>query len=266
MKTITTLDGKEWDVKELVEEMRNDDFYYGYMGINSLSSSAVKDLLKSPKMYSNKVMDIIDKQSQPVNDSFSEGRLIHQLILEPEKHFDWNIIDAKDKRSKEWKEALLSETQNTILKKDYDKCKSIADAFIANSRMSLNLAFSDKEVPNVVEIEGIPFRVKADMLSEGVHIYDLKTTANIYRFNKWTCMDYGYDCQVYIYCKAFNLTYKDFVFLVIDKANLEIGEFNVSEELYLSGESKVLQAIEVYKEYFLNMEKDLSQHYHIGVV
>jgi hypothetical protein len=48
---IKTLDHKEWELAELLDNMHSDDFYYGYLGKNAFSSSSLKLLLDSPKTY-----------------------------------------------------------------------------------------------------------------------------------------------------------------------------------------------------------------------
>ena len=50
---ITLLNGEQWDKAALLEKMVDDDFYYGHLGKNALSSSAIKLLEKSPKSYNN---------------------------------------------------------------------------------------------------------------------------------------------------------------------------------------------------------------------
>ena len=43
---ITTFDNKQWDKEELLANMYDDSFYYGYLGQNALSSSTIKTLQK----------------------------------------------------------------------------------------------------------------------------------------------------------------------------------------------------------------------------
>ena len=43
---ITTFDGVEHKRDEILEKMYDDDFYYGYLGKNALSSSSLKNILK----------------------------------------------------------------------------------------------------------------------------------------------------------------------------------------------------------------------------
>ena len=46
---ITLLNGETFSEKYLLEKMKDDEFYYGYLGKNALSSSSIKLLLDSPK-------------------------------------------------------------------------------------------------------------------------------------------------------------------------------------------------------------------------
>jgi len=48
---IKTFDNKIWDKQELIDNMYNDEFYYGYLGKQALSSSSLKMVLSSPKTY-----------------------------------------------------------------------------------------------------------------------------------------------------------------------------------------------------------------------
>ena len=45
MDTIKLLDGSEWNVKEILEKMEDNNFYYGFLGKNTLSSSDAKNLM-----------------------------------------------------------------------------------------------------------------------------------------------------------------------------------------------------------------------------
>jgi len=260
--TVITFDGVLWDKDELVARMIDNEFYYGYMGKNSLSSSSVKELLKSPRAYSNSV-----KYPKEDCDAFMFGRLIHESILEPEKNYPYNIINAKDKRSKAWKDAVKDNIPNTILKRDYDKCMSLVDAYNNNDYTTDLLDNYDTEVPNVVFIDNVLFRVKVDALSvDRDSIIDLKTTADISKFNKWTAMSYGYDCQAYIYCLAFEVHWQDYRFVVLDKISKRFGIFDISEEFFEIGKRKVHEAIDTYKKYFVNREEEINNYITTGIL
>ena len=49
MNEIILLDGTSWELPVILEAMMDDDFYYGYLGSASLSSSSDKLLNQSPK-------------------------------------------------------------------------------------------------------------------------------------------------------------------------------------------------------------------------
>jgi hypothetical protein len=42
---IETFDNKKWNKKDIIPKMYDDEFYYGYLGKNALSSSEFKNIL-----------------------------------------------------------------------------------------------------------------------------------------------------------------------------------------------------------------------------
>lgn len=253
---VITFDGKIWSKSELLEKMSDNEFYYGYLGKNVLSSSSIKELLKSPRAYKNSI-----EHKQKDNDACMFGRLIHEQILEEGVDYEWNVIAANDKRSKAWKDAVKEGKPNTILERDYNSCMSVVQAYKSNKNTRDLLDDYDTEVSDIVTIKGIPFRVKYDAIrKDRLVIRDLKTTGDINKFNKWTCMSYGYDCQVYIYCEAAGIPYSDFEFVVIDKITKVSGIYSVSQDFYESGKRKVHEAIETYKRYFRDREQEVNDY------
>jgi hypothetical protein len=70
MKIIELLDGSTWDMDTVLEKMQDDDFYYGVLGKNALSSSsACKLLLTSPKTY-----HYVTKYGSDDSDAFAVGQ------------------------------------------------------------------------------------------------------------------------------------------------------------------------------------------------
>ena len=72
-ETITTFDGVVHDKDEMIEKMYDDDFYYGYLGKQVLSSSSLKKLLASPNEYLRSLEEEDATESQPLRD----GKLFH---------------------------------------------------------------------------------------------------------------------------------------------------------------------------------------------
>ena len=99
---IKLLDGKEWDRVEILEQMLNDEFYYGYLGKAALSSSSLKKLLQSPKAYQASLNEA-QVESKPLR----EGKLIHSLLLEPHKEESLHVVEVKTSTAKTYKDAAL---------------------------------------------------------------------------------------------------------------------------------------------------------------
>lgn len=252
-ESFVTFDGKFWDKEEILCKMVEDDFYYGYLGKNALSSSSVKKLLDSPKAYKNSL-----QYSTKETAALIMGRLVHLAVLEPEKFFSLNIVDVSSRNTKLFKEELSKEP-NTFTHKEYISALSLSESIQANNEASGRLDGLNTEVPAVGYINDLPFRAKADSIGKG-RIVDLKTTNDIRKF-RWSAKDLKYACQLYIYCKLFKVSYESFEFLVIDKNTHDVGLFGVSGDFYSMGENMVEQACEVYHHYFsYNKTLELNQY------
>ena len=105
---------------------------------------------------------------------------------------------------------------------------------------------------------GLPFRGKADVLC-GNAVVDLKTTTDIRAF-RYSAQKYLYNAQCFIYCNLFNIDYKDFTFIALDKSSLDIGIYHCSEDFYFSGEQTVAKAIETYEAFFVD-GLDIESYY-----
>ena len=53
---IQLLSNEYWEKDDLLKKMDDDEFYYGKLGQEALSSSTIKLLYKSPKTYRNIMM------------------------------------------------------------------------------------------------------------------------------------------------------------------------------------------------------------------
>jgi len=254
---ITLLNGEHWGKEEILAQMHSDSFYYGHLGKHALSSSSLKMILKSPKTYRN-----VTKYGDPNSDSpaLAAGKLVHWMILEPHKVDALHFVDASTKNTNKYKDAK-AEYGEVFLTKERSAAERLADAVLRNEAALKLLTKSEFEVPAIEEIDGLPFRGKADII-QGDTIIDLKSTADLNSF-RYSCDKYSYDLQAWLYLKLFN---KDkFIFLVIDKASTDIGIFDVSKEFLARGENKFRQAVDNYK-YFFQEENDLDQYVMRGIL
>ena len=250
--TIKLLDGSIENKDEVLKDMIDDDYYYGYLGKNALSSSSIKLLLDSAKTYLY-ITKYGQKETQPLRD----GQLFHTMILEPEKINDIVFVDVQSKNSKAYKDAKKFHDQVFTIKEKND-AERLCDALLRNEEALGMLNKSQFEVPMISNINGYPFRGKADVLKNAGGIVDLKTTIDVKNFYK-SADAYKYYNQVYIYCQLFKVDYKDFKFLCIDKKNLDVGVWDVSEQFYLKGEASVMAGIEIYKD-FIESDFDIDQY------
>jgi len=255
--TVTTLDGRFWNTQDLLDKMHDDEFYYGYLGENALSSSACSKLLDSPKKYRDSLLKR-EGESQALRD----GWLFHCKILEPHKWNDITFVEGT-KASKAYKEALKSH-EMVYTNSEKWNAEDLAEVFLSNSRCLDMVKHTRSEVPAIGEIMGMPFRAKADILGDG-YIVDLKTTTirqgGSLKDFKYSADKWNYDMQMYIYCTLFDIPYDCFTFAVIDKTSKGLGIFECSKDFYLSGKFKLEQSVQIYRDYFIDKKKDVTEFY-----
>ena len=244
MDTIELLNGELFRQDEILELMKSDDFYYGYLGKAALSSSSIKLLLDSPKKYKY----VTEYGSQESN-ALDAGWLFHTAILEPDVFEKQIFVDVQSKNSKAYKLAKEEHGKVFTMKQKND-AERLADAFLRNEHALKLITNCEFEVPAIKMIHGYAFRGKADVL-DSYRIVDLKTTSDLKAF-PYAARKYGYDVQVYIYSELFNKPYEEFKFIAIDKGSLDIGIFDVSEAFYNSGKEKVTRAIQTFETFFIN--------------
>jgi hypothetical protein len=236
---------------DIIEQLRDDNNYYGKLGKQYLSNSDIGTLLNNPQSYG---------KSRPDSKNLLEGRYFHQLLIEPEKAQVIPFVDVTTRTTKEYKNYCEENNlEMCMLKKEKEDIERLV------SVMKRNITFYDEiyregnlfETPAITEIAGLKWKGKADILTND-SIIDLKTTADIQKF-KYSSRSYNYDSQCYIYQTLFG---KPLVFYVVDKATAQLGIFRPTEEFVRGGEAKVIRAVEVYQKYYgANPTDDIANHY-----
>jgi hypothetical protein len=236
---------------DIIEQLRDDNNYYGVLGKQYLSNSDIGTLLNNPQGYG---------KSRPDSKNLLEGRYFHQLLIEPEKAQVIPFVDVTTRTTKEYKNYCEENNlEMCMLKKEKEDIERLV------SVMKRNITFYDEiyregnlfETPAITEIAGLKWKGKADILTHD-SIIDLKTTADIQKF-KYSARSYNYDSQCYIYQTLFG---KPLVFYVVDKATAQLGIFRPTEEFVRGGEAKVIRAVEVYQKYYgANPTDDIANHY-----
>ena len=242
-ETIRLLDGIDWSKDELLTNMEDDSFYYGYLSKAALSSSALKPLLISAQEYYDSLRFKQEDQS-----FFRDGKIFHTIALEPEMiEKRYELVDYK-RRVASVRELDLASEKEVILQKEFDEMNQLYTDMIRCEDAAKLLDGGISEIPAIGEINGIPFRGKADYLRFD-HIVDLKTTSNLKGWVWNGKSKYNYDAQAYIYMNLFNVN--RFTFLVVEKKTAKIGIYELSEASYESGKRKVEKATERYKKFFM---------------
>lgn len=258
---ITLLNGEAWNRYEILQKMEDDSFYYGHLGQHALSSSSLKKLLESPKAYQASL------RKSDSHQAFRDGRLIHLAILEPEKMGDL-IITEGSKARKEFKDATAEHGDHLVYtRSEVDSAYWVADAIKNNNEAQFLLDGCQFEQAGIDEIEGLPFRAKADAINRdsGI-IVDLKTTGSDVNDFHWAAKNYSYDLQAALYMRIFGCT--EFVFLVINKNSKDIGIFECSQDFIKRGNNKIDYAIKTYKYYFNqpNTDELIKNHVIRGIL
>ena len=242
MKTIRLLDGTEWQIEELINKMYDNVFYYGYLGVNALSSSSCKKLCDSVEEYLFE-----DNKFSPDIKPLRDGRLFHVTILEADKMKDYyDFIDVPTRRSKDFKQLKRVSKKEVMTEKERLWAEDLKTHILKHSRANKLITNGEPEVPNINYVFGLPFRGKADLLCQD-RVVDIKTTCDIdnWEYNKYF---YGYDIQAYLYKELFD---KDtFEFVVIDKRTKKVITDEASLDFLRSGERKVERAVKNYVRYF----------------
>lgn len=258
---------------KIIDRLKNDAEYYGEFGRKYLSASDIGTLLKNPKEF---------KKHSEDTKAMAEGRLLHQMILEPDKAKDVIVVHAATRNTKLYKEKLSElEKDFLLLNSEYDEVKLRATA------LTSNLEFYDKiyaddakyEVPiigvlseEILELDprddadiidyinqygNFLWKGKADIVTNTM-VRDIKTTADIQDF-RWSARKYNYDSQAFIYQSLFG---KPLEFLVVCKKTNNIGIFGCSDDFIRNGLTKVKAAIRVYIRYYGDRPlEDISGYY-----
>ena len=237
---------KEADV---LKKLEIDEYYYGDFGKKYLSNSDISTLLTNPLA--------LGQPSKP-SPAFLVGGYFHTAILEPDKLVKFKVIESSSRNTKAYKE--MSGGELCLLQSEVDKIELMTEKVLANNVCKdlirgINVEY---ERPGITELAGQMWKGKADIVNHDEQlIIDLKTTADINKF-RYSASKYNYDSQAYIYSKLFGY---EFVFIVIDKNNYQIGLYDCSPQFYERGADKVARAAEQYKLFYQSEDFDPQQFF-----
>ena len=235
--------------EDVLKKLEIDEHYYGDFGKKYLSNSDISTLLTNPLA--------LGQPSKP-SPAFLVGGYFHTAILEPDKLKKFKVIESSSRNTKAYKE--ISGGELCLLQSEVDKIELMTEKVLANNVCKdlirgINIEY---EKPGITELEGQMWKGKADIVNHDEQlIVDLKTTNDINKF-RYSASKYNYDSQAYIYSKLFGY---EFIFIVIDKNNHQIGLFDCSPQFYERGADKVQRAAEQYKLFYQSEDFDPKQFF-----
>jgi len=237
---------------EVLKLLEDDSHYYGELGRQYLSNSDIITLLNDPKSF---------REEKPMSKAMLIGRYFHTKMLEPDKldSEEYIPIDASSRNTKIYKEGLqYYERDLMMLQKEKEDIDKAILTMQSNLEMydSIYAEENEFEVPTIMEIFGIAWKGKADIVGKNMLI-DLKTTSNIKDF-KYSARKYNYDSQAWLYQQFFG---KPLIFYVIDKTSYELGIFEPSETFLEYGKEKVKRAVEIFRKFYgENAEENIDDY------
>ena len=235
--------------EDVLKKLEIDEYYYGDFGKKYLSNSDISTLLTNPLA--------LGQPSKP-SPAFLVGGYFHTAILEPDKLIKFKVIESSSRNTKAYKE--MSGGELCLLQSEVDKIELMTEKVLANNVCKdlirgINVEY---ERPGITELAGQMWKGKADIVNHDEQlIIDIKTTADINKF-RYSASKYNYDSQAYIYSKLFGY---EFVFIVIDKNNHQIGLYDCSPQFYERGADKVARAAEQYKLFYQSEDFDPQQFF-----
>ena len=247
METIRFLDGKFYDRKEVLENMMQDSYYYGFLADKVLSSSILKKLLDSPKAYQS-YLDNLGKEENV--SALIAGRYLHTRILEPEKvELYFETAPVKNRDTQKFAAFQAASDKEVLSINEYDQCERMISALLSKTEVQLALKETQYELPACGEVHGLPFRAKADMLGER-GVMDLKTTSSLARFKNAARYTWHYDVQALLYSLLFEKDPTEFKFICVDKKTYQVGIFGISPRTLEYAAQKLERACNIYHDYF----------------
>lgn len=220
---------------------------------SSLSSSALKQLLKSPEQFYQEY--VLGLKTEKQFDHFSEGSFVHMLILEPHKIDEYAIYPGLRKGGKAFEDFKVANMGKTVLSAaQVHRCERMVKAYssmvIANNLMATGLP----EHTMCSSILGVAVKARADFIDpERGIIVDVKTTSLPSGSDVFcsTVAQYMYELSAALYCQIAYDTYGklfDFYWLVLSKADNQCHVYKASSDTLSRGAALYLQAIVKYKQ------------------
>ena len=249
------------DFKKHIESFKNDSEYYGDK--NFITSSQLGKLAHSPAK-----LEYYRLYGQDDTNALLFGRAFHMNVLEREK-FKENVIayEGATRRGKAWEEFKQENEGKTIITQgEMRNVNIMRNKLRSIPRVADLLNGGEAEVVNCWQDSdtGVLCKGKADYIKNDNGrkiIVDIKTTQDHKEYPfRGSCNKYGYDRQSAFYLDGFEAD--EFWFIVIEKTEpFDIGVYMCSDEFLSTGRDKYKGLLNLYNEYFIKQDKEITDYY-----
>ena len=229
--------------QEVLDRLKDPQEYYSGEGKNYISNSHISQLMTDPAAYG--------LESDPIEaPQLVIGSYFHDLM---EDHINGTKIVDRYEVTDEFREAIAFK-QNLLTRDEVELCHKMRNSILNNK--SVQMLLSDVnigvEVPMIGEIDGTPWKAKADAINYSRNlIIDWKTTAkSVDSFDKYGFAGYNYDSAYYVYKELAHQTFGeefDMVFVVVSKKDAKVRIYFPDTNRWWDGKKKVDQAVFNYK-------------------
>jgi len=212
------------------------------------SSSTLKLFLKDPREYYKRYV-LGEPREDTYKSAYDFGSYMHSLLLEPDKTDDeFAVFEGATRRGKAYQEFKANNENKTII--TASQAQQALDLYnLYHEHLDTQGLIEDgiAEHTLCVELDGIPIKVRADYIKEGM-IIDVKTSSDpVDKFSAAkTIIRFDYDLSAALYVDAFKkYTGQDheFIFAFLNKQNGDVGILKASEALLENGRKKYKTAI-----------------------
>ena len=212
------------------------------------SSSTLKLFLKDPREYYKRYV-LKEEREEMYKSAYDFGSYMHSLILEPHKTvLEFAVFEGATSRGKAYEEFKNANEGKTIITASQAQ-QALDLLHLYNEHVDTTGLIQNGVAEHTlcVELDGMPIKVRADYIKEGM-IIDVKTTSDpVDKFSAAkTIIRFDYDLSAALYVDAFK-EYTgqdhDFVFAFLNKQNGDVGILKASEDLLNNGRKKYKTAI-----------------------
>jgi len=232
--------------------LNSDDITY-HSNRTHISSSNIKQLLKSPEQFYTEWV-LGQKPPEKENPNFSEGKMVHSLILEPEKMSQYAIYPGLRKAGAAFEAFEAANPHKTILSAaQVRRCEELYKAYAKMPVATVMLRNGFAEHTMLANILDVPIKTRADFINiDAGYIVDVKTTAaptdiDVFRA---TVTQYSYELSAALYCEAARENYGklfDFYWLVLSKQDGQCAIYKASSDTLSLGAAMYTQGLVLYK-------------------